>query len=749
MSMDLNTEPTFLKPAWLSPLSSPVSSPEPRKRYIRRSRLRSIEAVVNLQGDLSRIQNKQLDGLNIDEQKLERRLSESVGVKKTLDSRDSIDSLTSNEGDTTSVTSEDSDISLEANDVPPGCKILKLPMSEDLLTSDEANLLAHLLAGKLSNEEKMAIPAKFLQSYCIQAMGDILHMVELATKIRRNLHLLNLPDSAKKTIQQKLEHVEAPYVFLKGDIDECLKGFLEGSYISTRQTIEPLASDKPDGKCRVSTTQTNLVEKLVYCWTYMIRNQEEWRKAMPSPAQLMPDAKMPDVMALSEEQKHSAQKKVDKLVKDVETMTKLWKGFAGFVKPVPVKKSTSLSTLGGATAQASTEKPQQPRLPGLFRSASNPALYPVSFTVERFQLPVVHDTSRLEDVDSDIDYSQWVLPDSKQNYETKSKTVYSSRSDAEKAIADSGKEARANPRLFGTDHPLADGVLTAFTVPVTTRPPCYFEYLPIASNALEKLATIGQTNVRKVCGPAMLLAGDKFGKNKKDSFSGKQNKDWKILRQKLQEDVCKLWELKIPSLQEVVYSVCKEAEEQKRRELLKAKRKERSTLRYQVIQLKGKVQSFRSPRSSPLPSPVLRRRIKSSPELPVDRGNEPLTMDLKNLSPMGGRTFAAVTPEEFMSRMQTDKKRKVPEIVVETGLLMPPVPDTPIRGLQAGQLSPIPSEHGSLTSEGSATPKGGGSSPEMPGDEVATPMVETSVDPFPLGSFGKKNADTGHSSSSQ
>ena len=340
------------------------------------------------------------------------------------------------------------------------------------------------------------------------------------------------------------------------------------------------------------------------------------------------------------------------------------------------------------------------------------------------QLPVVHDTSHLKEASDDNDYSRWVLPAADKNYETKTVTVYATRGEAELALEDAQDDERGRAEV------VAD--IERFKTPVVTRPPCYFEHLPVAKNALDQMFTIGLGNTQKVYSPAMMLAQDEFRDN---HFSSRQKGDWKALRSELQAKVCDLWSLRVPALQEAVYLVCKGAEEQKKQALLKARKKQQQSLKHQVKKLKSKVQSLRSPRpsphSSPVASPLPTRRIHSSPELPV--------LESGDLPPMRPKSIASMPPAELMKKLTVSQAQTVPYIVVETGLLMLEIPGMQTQGLGLGRLSPIGSEHGSSTPEETLTPKGRGSSPdgrgsspETTGGDIATPMVETRAGPFGL-----------------
>ena len=349
MNTDLSKTQGFLQPPGAvggasphasphsSPHSSPLSSPVSRRRgHGRRQRTCTMGDVVNLQANMARAQNTVLAELNINEQALSDRLTRVVnpsGGLTSSDSSDSLSSISSCGDETASVTSTDSDRTQDEDiEVPPGDHILELPAYKRLLDAAEPHLLANLLVGNLSEDEMLSIPTETLQNYCLQAVADIQYMRELSEKIQANLHLLELPEIAVKAIRQKLEKIEEPFCFLISDLNSCLKGFRRGDHFETTRDIAPVSPNKPRGKSQLVICETNLVRKLAFCWIYIIRQQEEWRKAMPSPAQLMPGAKLPDVMRLSEDQRQSAEKTMNKLIADIEVMTRLWRHFGELVR---------------------------------------------------------------------------------------------------------------------------------------------------------------------------------------------------------------------------------------------------------------------------------------------------------------------------------------------------------------------------------------------------------------------------------
>ena len=166
----------------------------------------------------------------------------------------------------------------------------------------------------------------------MQAMGDLQYMVELSNKVLANKHLLKLPDTALKAICSKLEGIQGPYKFLKEDIDDCLKHFLSGCYVEVKDEVVPVSMDQPESKSRLVTTRLNYLDKLICCWIYLLRNQEEWRKTMPAPKEIMAGVEVPDPMETMSGNK-SAIDRVTKLHGDSEKMAVLWRKLEERVKP--------------------------------------------------------------------------------------------------------------------------------------------------------------------------------------------------------------------------------------------------------------------------------------------------------------------------------------------------------------------------------------------------------------------------------
>ena len=697
-----------------------------------RTRALTMQDVRELPLALSRTEVSIIGGLEIEERVICREDDLESGIGRS-ESSGSLSSSYSSESGISMVSSEGSELE-EA--VPSGARLLCLPTSRDFIQSDAlGNLLANLITGRLSEDEKLAISVTTLEKFCLQAMADLQYMVELSSKMLLNIHLLKVHETALKAIGSKIEDIQGPYRFLKEDIDDCLKHFLRGGYTEDKYTVEPLSMDHPEGKCRLVKTRTNFLDKLVCCWIYLLRNQEEWRKTMPAPEEIMKEAELPDPMEEASDSK-SAMDRVTKLYKDSEKMAVLWKKLEEWVKPVSQQPGRR-GAVSGASAPAETTK----RLPNLISAPYGSSPHNATFTVECYQLPVAFDFGKSVQTENSEVFSGWVLPRNR-SYETRTEEIYETRKGAEKALEALGQERQDNPEALVVERKGHEKAIVKYFDPVITRPVNYFEYQPVAINALEELVRIGKNNTRKVNTSAFMLQGAKFPK---DRFSSRQKGEWRDLRKELTEKSCELWSLRIPSLQEAVDMICEERQIEEISRLKAEKKKRESSLRYQLEVGLTKISRYlRSPRLSPKPSggaspvfsrgasPVPERRIlhtQSSPELSVPSPS--------GLPPMKPRMAATLSYADLSLKLSAVKQeleveqKYVPEIVIDKD----PLADAPsmvqIPGLGPGALSPIVSESDSLTPEDLPTPKGSGeASPVAPGDDVETPMIETRGDPF-------------------
>lgn len=715
---------------------STTPPPKPKPFACMGPRTMTMQDVENLPGYLSSAEVGVIEGLGIEERTIEaedelpfplvrRGSSDSVSSSGSSASSSSAISLDSSAGYDTD---EDALVS--------GKRLLRLPERTHFIWPESlTNLLANLIMGRLSEDEKLALPAEVLELFCLQAMGDLQYLMELGIKIQANLDLLNLPESARKAINSKLEQTQEPYRYLKEDIDTCLKQFKQGQYKAVRRYTQALAMDKPRGKSQLVTVTTNYVDQLISAWIYVLRNQEEWRKAMPAPSEILKEAKLPDV-SKNDPKKESASALAKKLLEDSEVMGLLWKDLEAKIK-IPVKKTSSYRKMGlSAEMQAGSVK----RLPQLIPAPYSNATHNATFTIEHYQLPVAFDLSKSVHVDNAEEFSQWILP-GKKVYETREEEKFSSMEEAESALKDAEDKGRDKPELYGSKRQQGDVVETN-SASVTTHPVNYFEYQPVAVNALEKLVDIGKNNTRKVNGPTMMLVGDDF---KNDRFNSRQRGYWQDLRTELDDNSCKLWTLRIPSLQEAVDACCDEKRKEEIKRLRKEKKKQQRSLRGQLQLGVARVrQTIRSPRrtpsTTPWASPVPERKVfmhtQSSPDLPV----------VEPLPAMRTRSATSLSHSELVFRLQAEQKKQqtqekpevssktLPAIVIEADVHKTDCQSLEIKfpGLDTSALSPISSEPGSLTPEDLLTPReGSGSSLDASptgSDEIETPMAE--VKPF-------------------
>ena len=177
----------------------------------------AMKDVENLPTRMSRTEVEAMQGLEIEERLIqtEDELLHQVTRRDSLDSIASSESSDSHTGSLASlVSSEGSDFE---EDVEPGKRLLRLPEGAHFIWPESlTNLLANLIMDRLSADEKLALPVEVLESFCLQAMGDLQYLMELGKKIQTNIDLLNLPESAVKAITSKLEQTREPYLVPQG-----------------------------------------------------------------------------------------------------------------------------------------------------------------------------------------------------------------------------------------------------------------------------------------------------------------------------------------------------------------------------------------------------------------------------------------------------------------------------------------------------------------------------------------------------
>ena len=716
----------------------------------------SMQDVEDLPVHMSHSEVAAIAGMNIDERAIQIG-SEPLYPLSRTSSSSSLASNGSSASSTSSLASSE-DLEAEESEVPAGKQLLGLPERTHYIWPESlTHLLANLIMNRLSEDEKLAIPAKELELFCEQAMGDMNYLIELSEKILTNLKLLNLPETAAKAIRNKLEQAREPYQFLKQDIDSCLEQFKKGQYKEVRRFTQAVSLDKPGGRSHLVTVTTDYVDKLIYAWTYALRYQEEWRKAMPAPSEIIEGATLPD-MGAPDPKKESAKMLAAQLVKDTETMISLWNELEARVGPAK-KRTLSYKTVETRATPSSPVK----QLPALVPAPYGDRPHNASFTTEHYQLPVVFDFGKSVDIQNPEIFSRWVMSDKKE-YETRKEETFESMEEAEKALEDAENEDRNNPERFGISRQQEGGIETCYAA-VTTRPGQYFKYQPVAKHALQELVEVGKTNTRKVNDQATMLARDNF---ENDRFNKQQRGDWRNLRKELFEKSCGLWSLRIPSLQETVDACC---DKQHRREVKKL-RKKKGLGKYGKDLMKqfqrgfARVrQSLHSPRITPsttpdrscTASPVAQRRVlhtQSDPDFTTA-----MTM------PTRPKSLTSLSHTDLMARLQAEEQKQIareqpkkadkpppPAIVIEPGEpggeLELPAMLYPGLGINIGALSTISSDRGSSPSEEGLTPRDhsdsspGSTSPDelttltltdvetSITDSVTTPMVEAIEDPF-------------------
>ena len=715
----------------------PPSSAEVFSRTCQKMAMQDVE---NLPASLARAEASVIEGLEITEREI--RAASTLERSDSFSSVSSTESFESDMSDTSSVSSFSSTCStssdgseIEPETVPSGQELLRLPGRPDFIESSQRyNLLANLIMGQISEDEKLAIPAEILNQFCLQAMAELQYLVQLGGKVEENIKLLKLPKIAVDAIKSKFEKTQEPYTALKEDVDNCLKQFKAGQYKTTRRFIEPLSMDDPEGPSRLVTATTHYVDKLICAWIYVLRNQEEWRKAMPAPSEII-RATLPDAMA-GNPKTDSAAQLTRQLVEHSQQMMKHWEQLGNKVGA----SSQILSTYQKVKRPAASAPPVK-KLPELIPTPYGDTPHCATLTIEKFQLPVFFDLGKSVTIKDSEKYSARLLPN-KKVYEFSTTENFDSKDQALQALNDAENYARKNPDLYGVNRESSDGV-DRFLEPVDARPAIYFNYQPVAIHSLKELVTVGTKNALKVHAPADVLAHDRF---KNDRMNKTQREDWRGMRKQLAEDSCKLWSLRIPSLQEAIDVCCQEKHKQEVERLRKQAKRQRKSLKHQLSQGLTLVRKVLTPRStpvptpgvSPVPSPTPKRRVmhtQSNPEL-LSPGRSRPALPLLH-SDLVLKLEAAKRRQE--TKQQDESQTALPEIVIDPVLSDSwlSVPGILLSGSGKGTLSPISSDPGSASPEELPTPKAGsGSSPDTsPGelarsDDIETPMVETKADPF-------------------
>ena len=566
--------------------------------------------------------------------------------------------------------------------VPPGRELLGLPESRDLLKPQDVHVLSNLLTGKISREDQMSIPSEMLVRMCEQAIAEMHYVITLSQVLYQNLDLLELPSVARAAIAEKLEAIERPYRFLKSDLAECMEALRRGEYTHVERKLVSVSSDHPEGETRLVTNTINMVDRMASCWTSILRDQEEWRKAMPAARELKPDAEIPKIFSLSEDEERSGSLKVAKLISDAKLMKQHWEDLASMVG-VDLQATYSNSSRKKVSGKKRNETEpddhkKQEKVRDIFPAVYKPKDPNTSLAVERLELPVVMNIGRILGRDDEPSrlLSLWVLPEKPIRFSREEKEVFSTREEAEKKL----HQLNSTPQKpFGAQCENSPEVVECYSKPVTTKPEDYFNYQPVAIHGIKKSVGIGYHNCRKIQDPAYFLQRET---DRRKAFTRKMEDDWEFYGLQLQEAVIDHWNLRIPSLQEAADVICEQAhrrETERRIEAVVAditsEMKKKGSLWYKVDglvhKLTGKVdkpdtdrmsspESRLSGTSSQSSSPDTDRRrlitIQSDPELKLDSVQE------RGLS-SSASAFELNPPV----KMNIPKKLVVPEILIESG----------------------------------------------------------------------------------